>query len=411
MQIALQNPRLGRLLAALATSCLGDWLYNLALLAYVEQRTHSTTWLGLTTAARVTPMVIAGPLGGLLADRFDRRRLMICADVARAGLMGLLVLVAVAGLPVLLVPVLAAAATLAAVPYPPCVAAVTPRLVPEDRLAAANAARAVIAPACVAAGPALGALLLLLGSPSVAFAINAITFVLSGVLVSLIPRAGLSDAPGDTPAQDPTPASWLHELRQGARALLTVPEAGRMVSADVAGSFVYGAQTVLLLLVAGRLGLGAAGYGYLLAAQGAGGILGAAAAGRLGDRVSRRPALVGGLILVAAPLPLLAITTSLVAALALGAVAGAGALLVEVVADTRLQQTLPPERLGCAYGFAFAASVGAIAVGSLVAPALVAVAGVSGSLIAIGIAVAALAAVIALRGNGREIAAPAPAGA
>jgi len=47
-----------RLLAALATSQLGDWLYNLSLLAYVQQRTHSTAWLGLTTAARIAPVVL-----------------------------------------------------------------------------------------------------------------------------------------------------------------------------------------------------------------------------------------------------------------------------------------------------------------------------------------------------------------
>src|SRR5579875_2756765 len=111
MHIARQFPRFGRLLAALAASQLGDWLYNLALLAYVEQRTHSTAWLGVTTAARVAPMVIGGPLGGLLADRYDRRVTMIAADVIRAALMGVLARVAVAGLPIVLVPLIAAAAT------------------------------------------------------------------------------------------------------------------------------------------------------------------------------------------------------------------------------------------------------------------------------------------------------------
>ena len=95
--------------------------------------------------------------------------------------------VAVAGLPVVLVPLLAAAATPAGVAYPPSVAAVTPRLVDADQLAAANAARAAIGPVCVAAGPVLGAVLLLIGPPPVAFAINAATFVISGLLVASIP--------------------------------------------------------------------------------------------------------------------------------------------------------------------------------------------------------------------------------
>src|ERR1700759_1086724 len=187
MHIARTYPRFGRLLAALATSQLGDWLYNLSLLAYVQQRPHSTVWLGVTTAARIAPLVLGAPIGGLIADRLARRRLMFPADGVRAGIMVALVLVAVAGLPVVLVPLLAATATLAGVAYPPSVAAVTPRLVDAQHLGAANAARGTIGPACIAAGPVLGAVLLLIGPPPVAFAINASTFLISGLLVASIP--------------------------------------------------------------------------------------------------------------------------------------------------------------------------------------------------------------------------------
>ncbi len=398
MHIARRYPHFGRLLAALAASQLGDWLYNLALLAYVQERTHSTVWLGLTTAARIGPLVVGGPIGGLIADRFDRRRLMFVSDAARAGCMGALVLVALAGLPVALVPVLAATATLAGIVYPPSVAAVTPRLVDGDDLAAANGMRGTIAPACVALGPLLGAVLLLVGPPAVAFAINAATFVVSGLLVASIPAGG-AFAPSE-PAGEGTLdglGAIVAELREGARALRAVPEAGWIVSADVAGSFVYGAQTVLLLLVAERLGLGAGGYGYLLAGLGLGGIAGARLAGRLGPVAGRRSTLAAALVLVAAPLPVLALTTSAVAAIAAGLAGGAGALVVEVVADTRLQRTLEESRLGCAYGFAFAASVGGIALGSLAAPALVSLTGLGGALCIVGGIVLTLAAATVLR--------------
>src|SRR5579875_3385010 len=193
MHIARRYPRFGRLLAVLAASQLGDWLYNLALLAYIQERTHSTVWLGVTTAARIGPMVAGGPIGGLIADRFDRRRLMFVSDAVRGGIMGALVLVALAGLPVALVPVLAAAATLAGIAYPSSVAAVTPRLVDGDDLAAANGARGTIAPACVALGPALGAVLLLIGPPPVALAVNALTFLVSAALIASLP-AGVAFA-------------------------------------------------------------------------------------------------------------------------------------------------------------------------------------------------------------------------
>jgi MFS family permease len=410
MHITRQYPRFGRLLAALATSQLGDWLYNLALLAYVQQRTHSTVWLGVTTAARIGPLVLGGPVGGLIADRFDRRRLMFASDVLRAAIMVALALVALAGLPVALVPVLAAAATVAGVVYPPSVAAVTPRLVDGAQLAAANAARGTITPACVAAGPALGAVLLLIGPPAVAFAVNAGTFVVSALLIASIPagpefarapRPDAAGAAGDSAIDGVR--TLVRELGHGARALRSAPEAGWMVSADTAASLVYGAQTVLLLLVAGRLGLGADGYGYLLAAQGAGGIAGATLAGRLGRAASARLTLAAALALVAVPLPILAVTTSIGVALGVGVVGGAGALIVEVVADTRLQQTLDESRLGCAYGFAFAVSVGGIAIGGVIAPVLVALAGLDGALCLIAAAVLALASAIALRGARRHV--------
>jgi hypothetical protein len=87
-------------------------------------------------------------------------------------------------------------------------------------------------------------------------------------------------------------------------------------------------------------------------------------------------------------------------AVAVGVIGGAGALIVEVVADTRLQQTLDESRLGCAYGFAFAVSVGGIAVGGVIAPVLVALAGLDAALCIIAAAVLALASVIGLRGLG-----------
>src|SRR5215470_2012463 len=73
MNVARRYPRFRRLLAGLAVSQAGDWLYNLALLAFVYERTHSSAWLGVTTAARVLPIVVGGPFGGVIADRYDRR--------------------------------------------------------------------------------------------------------------------------------------------------------------------------------------------------------------------------------------------------------------------------------------------------------------------------------------------------
>jgi MFS family permease len=183
IRAALRYPAFRYLLSALAVSQVGDWLYNLALVVLVYDRTHSALWAGATTAARVVPVVVLGPLGGVLADRFDRRRVMIACDLARMGLMFVLAAVAAAGLPIVLAPVIAAAATTAAAPYMPCVAAVTPRLVDDADLPGANAVRSAIGGASIILGPALGGVLLFLGSPAFAFALNALTFGLSALAV------------------------------------------------------------------------------------------------------------------------------------------------------------------------------------------------------------------------------------
>jgi MFS family permease len=153
------------LLVSLAISSCGDWLYNVALLALVYQRTHSASWVALTTAARVVPVVVLGPLGGVIADRHDRRRLIIGADLARAGLMVALALVAATSLPILLAPLLAALATAGSVVQPPCVAACTARLVGDRELQRANALRAAIGQGAIVAGPVLGALALATSGP------------------------------------------------------------------------------------------------------------------------------------------------------------------------------------------------------------------------------------------------------
>lgn len=387
MRAALRHRDFRRLLAGLAVSQVGDWLYNLALIVLVFDRTHSAAWVGATTAARVVPVVVLGPLGGALCDRFDRRWLMIWADVVRAVLMVALAIVATTDLPMIAVPVIAALATTAATPYLPSVAATTPRLVPDDDLPAANALRSVVTQVGVVAGPAIGGLLLVVASPAVSFAVNAASFGLSALAVLAIPAG-----PAFAPARDATFARKPgRDFGAGAAALRSTPGALRLVGADILCSFVYGACTVLLVLVSGRLGLGANGFGYLLAGFGVGGITGAFFAGRVLKLGHQSIVLTIALGAVALPLPLLAVSPSVVITLALTALSGSGAVIVEVLMETGMQRLLDESVFGRAYGVAVPASIGGIVVGSLVAPLGVAAFGVTATLSVLGAVVAGYA--------------------
>jgi len=179
------------------------------------------------------------------------------------------------------------------------------------------------------------------------------------------------------------PAGLLREVAQGAAALRAHRAALRLVGADAMCSVLYGAQTVLLLLVSRQVGLGAQGYGYLFAAIGAGGLLGTALAGRV-SRLPSRSVLAAALALAGAPTLLLAVVRWPAAAIVLTGLTGMGALLVEILTDTTLQRELDEDVFGRAYGIAFPAAIAGIVVGSVIAPGLAALLGAPGALIAVG---------------------------
>ena len=400
MRSALRHRSFRRLLAGLAVSEAGDWLYNVALLAFVYERTHSAGWLAATTAARIVPWVVLGPLGGVVADRFDRRRTMIVSDVCRVVLMLGLAVAALADLPVVLAPVLAGLATAAGVPYAPATAATTQRLVPDADLPGANALRAAVGMGAVAAGPVVGAVVLLLGSPSTAFLFNAATFSLSTLAVLSIP-GGAAFRPARTAGQH---QGIVADIVLGARALRAHPVAVRLVGADLVCSVVYGMQTVLLLLLSRDLGLGEAGYGYVLAGLGVGGILGTTVAGRAARSSRPRAVLVGALLVLAVPSSLMAVTPWLPALLVWAVIGGAGAVLVEVLCETALQRELDDEVFARAYGIALPVVLAGIVGGSLVAAPLVALVGLTGAIVATGLLAAAYAGIVVLprRTTGRH---------
>ncbi|MEA2312849.1 MAG: hypothetical protein QOE28_2817 [Solirubrobacteraceae bacterium] len=388
-RVALRVRDLRLLLTGLAASQAGDWLYNLALIALVFERTGSMAWVGIATGARVLPIVVLGPLAAVLADRFDRRRLLIGSDLVRAACMATLAAVAATGAPIVLAPILAALNTAAGAAYPSAVVGIVPRLVDDEQLPAANAARISITHICVVAGPVIGAVLLLLGSAAVAFAVNGVTFLIGAAVVAALPREALRRS-GDAPA-----GTVRADLAAGWRGLGSRRDSLPVIGAEVLASVLYGALTVLFVLVAARLHLGPGGYGYLLSASAVGGVLASGAAGRAAASRQSRIALGAAVLLLAVPLPFLGVLW-LPGVLVLAACFGAGSIITEVVADTNLQRSLDPAVFGRAYGIVFSASIGGIAAGALLAPVAVSLLGLEGTLIGLGAVTTAYGAAVLL---------------
>jgi predicted MFS family arabinose efflux permease len=376
------------LTAGLAISQTGDWLYNVALLVLVLRSTGSATWVAAAGIVRLLPYVLFGTLGGVVADRYPRKQVMVASDLLRAGTMLLLAVVDLASASAVFAIALAGLSTTFAVAYAPAQAASLQLIVDEDELAAANSVTSTITNACIALGPAVGGVLLLLGSSSTAFFVNALTFLGSGVVVGWI-RTDLGPSRGEEHAAE-TGGMW-HRLTEGVHAIGASPDVLVLVGAWCANAFLYGGEIVLwALLATGRLGIGADGLSFLYAAFGVGGILAAVVAHRAADRTRQGVTLGLATIVTGLSFAGFAFTRSPAVGYALVALDGAASIVLDVLVLTSLQRMLGNEVMGRAIGAVDSLVVGAMLLGSIVAPPLVDGLGVPGAVLAVaGVVMAA----------------------
>jgi CRP-like cAMP-binding protein/predicted MFS family arabinose efflux permease len=388
------------LAASLTVSQVGDWLYGVALVVYVFDQTGSPAWVGASVILRLAPYVLFGAVGGAIADRYDRRTVMIATDLARAACMAGLAAVVLAEAPVWLALLLAFASATVGTPARPAQGAITPALVPERDLAAANAVVSVLEHTALVLGPAIGGLLLLLGSPAAAFAVNGVSFLASAALVLPISARGAAG-----PEDEEQPPSLGRRLADGFTALARSGDAGLLVVLLVAATFVYGQEVVLLVLVSEELlGTGAEGVSILTAAVGVGGLAAAGLTSRLAE--ARRPGRTLLLVMLAFSLPLISLAVIRRPALAYAvlAVEGAGNIVFDVLAITMLQRVVRQELLGRVFGVLDSLSVAGMLAGSLLVPVIVAAAGLRGALVVAGgtLLVCTAAALPRLRGLDRQ---------
>jgi MFS family permease len=370
---------LRNLLGALAVSQVGDWAYNVGLLVTVYDLSRSGSLLAVTTAARILPEVVAGPIGGVLADRYDRRYLLVGSDLARAILMGLFAACVLLHLPLAAFPVLAGLSSLAAAPYRTCVGATIPKTVPANLLPVANSARSLVAEGSSGVGPMLEAGLVFSHAAAATFLLNALSFVVAAAFLTRMSPECFS------PAQTGEHQHLLRDLRAGLSALRAYPRTWPVAGADILGSGVYGLLLILLLLFSRAVTGDDAGYGLLLTSSGFGGVIGAALTTRLLNRLPAHQLLVGGLLLIAAPVALLAAVTEarwfIIAVIAI-AVHAAASVVVEIQSDTILQREIPEEVFGRAYGFVVPTCYGVQALVAGLTPTLCQFLGLRGTFLA-----------------------------
>src|SRR3954451_19717387 len=383
---ALRHRDLRLLFGGLVISATGSWAYNVALLAYVYDRTHSLGWVAGAGLARFLPALLLSPYGGVVADRFERVRVMVSSDGLSMACQAAMAAVAAAGGAPALIIALGALTSVAGVAYLPAVAATIPELAGEDDLAAANALNSTIDELVVILGPAVGAGLLAASSPAVVFGLNAATFALSALIVA---RMSVRSTPVDV--SEAGEAGPLAQMLVGFRTIVQTPAARVPVALCALVSFVYGTDTVLFVGVSDqRLGTGPDGFGYLMAGLGLGGIAMAATVNKLAGSARLALVITAGAALYCLPTALMTVIHSPVAAFVVQILRGAATLIVDVLAVIALQRAVASDRLARVFGVFWALVMAAIALGTLITPAIVSALWLNGALLVMAFVPAAL---------------------
>lgn len=388
---ALRRRDLRLLLLSAATSKVGDFLYVVALTAYVFERTSSAAWVSAAVLSRFVPYCVLPALAGVVADRYERRLVMVAGDLLQLIFMTALTVTAALDGPTPLVLAWSVLSASSASLYLSSSSAMVAAVVPEDELAAANSMTSSIGELAFVVGPAAGGVLLLVTTPVVAFGVNAATFAVSSVLVFAIRTRSR-----------PRPASRgrgaRQELTEGFRAFLAERTAVVLVGCLVAGTMVYGVDLVVLVLVSDQLlGTGTGGLGWLLGASGAGGVAGALLSARIAGLARARRALALLVLLTGVPLASLSVIRVPVLAYAVMAVEGVAIVALDVLVETALQRSLAPAVLGRVSGLSLSLTSVGSAVGTLAAPPLVRGTGLPAALAVSGLLPVVLAVVGLLR--------------
>ena len=256
--------------SGMTVSLVGDGIFIVSLAWQVYELSDAPTALSLVGLAMTIPNVLFLLIGGLVSDRFDRRRVLIAADLVRGlavGAMGLLSLTGQIELWHLML--LAALYGGGTAFFGPAFDAIVPDLVATDLLVQANALDQFVRPAAWRlAGPAAGGLLVA-WSTGGAFLVDAATFGISIVALLL-----MSPHPIEAPPEGSTPTTAFAEIREGFRFVRQrVWLWGTLLAAAFAYLLFIGPQEVLLpLLVKDRWGGSPLSLGFILAMGGVGAI-------------------------------------------------------------------------------------------------------------------------------------------
>jgi MFS family permease len=354
--------RLGRsfrwLLSATVINNVGDGIAISAGPLLVASQTRDAFLVSMALLSEYLPVLLFGVLGGAIADRVDRRRMVVIVNLGRSIVLVPLVATIVSGninIAVVLVAlfVLGTAETFA----DSASSALLPGLVAREDLGIANARmQSAFLLTNQLLLPPVGAFLFAIGM-ALPFATNAACFALGALMVSRI---------ATTTRNQPREGSSLRfEMAEGIRWLVAHPPMRTLAMTVFTFNVTYGAAWSVLVLYAGeRLGMDAVGFGLLTTAVAVGGVVGAVLYGSLERRFSLADIMRVGLLIETFTHLILALTTSSLVALAILVVFGAHEFVWGTTSTVVRQRAVPSELLGRVSGVYRVAIMGGLVIGT-----------------------------------------------
>lgn len=336
-------------------SQLGTQAYAVAMMFWVKHATGSATVMGMLMMVGMIPLVVLSPFGGTLADRLPRKRLIVVGDTVNGvATLSLATLVFLApDRHSLIIGWLVGVSVVSGVVqsfFRPSITAAIPGLVPDDQVAAANSLNEGSVQVSTLIGQALGGVLFrLLGAPML-FLIDGLSFLFSAVSESFIHIE--QELPERTRGWRDTARRFTADLREGVGFVWGhVGMRSLMLTAAVINFFAMPFMVLMPFFVEDTLGVGPDWFGYLMAAFGAGGIVGFVLAGSL------KPSPTGRMVLMVVSLLVLSLTLVLVGmtrtpwvALLILLVGGVFHGVFNIWVTTLLQTTTPDSHRGRVFG-------------------------------------------------------------
>jgi MFS family permease len=378
LRVAVRNDDIRRVELAWGGAIAAEWAHFVALGVFAYQR-GGVSSVGLAGLVRLLPAAAVAPFAASLGDRFRRERfllaMLVLGSVALAGS-------AAAAFAGSRVGVFACAALfgVSTTLIRPALQALLPSLArTPTELIASNGATSTLESLGSLVGPLFAGLAIASSGVGAVFVGGA--GLLAAAAVALLRVRVHRDAVRIAPA---TRETAREAIASGFRPMLQEPKARLLFGLAVAQTFVRGCLNVLIVVAAFRLFRGsAADVGYLTTAIGVGGLFGALGATAIR---ARRLAVSFGLALLlwGLPIALVAPWPRFAAALALLAVVGAANSVEDVALLTLFQRTVPDDVLTRALGLFWGLAMGGVAVGSIVAPAVVAALGPRSAFVLVG---------------------------